>query len=816
MMAQLLLAALVAGSGVASAQSQSQARNEDQKWRVALAEKERIIQQNIYERHDIEGTYVPMVPIPPDFTTTGNNGDMHTSSWTGCYILSAGFRLGWARERGTAADVEAALDHGGKILGGITMLSRISGTPGLLARYVVYGHGMGPEERGVSNERNWWIQGKPPYEHFRYRSHPSHHNYHHMLRGLATYYHFLTRDNPNPSPRFRAQIDSVKALVGEMMNFAYKSHDMVLYREDGSVSAQQLLWGRRETRPSTRALMATNTLTWAYWITGDRWYKQKFDELVREFSYRTAGEVPPDQWQIGRGGMRTPDWDDTEHILASIWVTSQIETDQQLKDFYRMAASNIFASKRYAKRSPYNYFYAATAGDRDGADLPGALETLRLFPSDWTLYPIMNSIRTDIPLDPRSDTEGYGNVTGREGVGSILPFNEQRYDNAYTWKNEPHGLDGYLAREITSMAVSGEDPYVWFVTDAGGALYLSRDGGKTFETHDVPPGASVRSVTFAARKNRVAVIATNKGLYRTQSGGYHGGWHHVTVGADTGAVQVMVDPDNPNVVWAVMSDGVYRSEDLGIEEVGKAWEKVSRPFPDRETGQRVVWGARPGAAAVIYATSGGRLYRHAVGATKWTLLRPDMEDYHHIPSYHEIAPSPADPNMALVRMNLNVWGMDWPLVVRTLDGQTMKVTGWTVERYSVPSEGSGLDGAPVNSVAFDPQSPRTIYAGGGKGFYRSTDNGLTWQLSNAGLRIPLVYRVFAPKELPGKLYVSTPAGVHLSTDGGRTWNSPFLVLNGPGVRRADRGGMGYLVAYWPARYFGFVSDEEANRPPEQW
>jgi len=94
--------------------------------------------------------------------------------------------------------------------------------------------------------------------------------------------------------------------------------------------------------------------------------------------------------------------------------------------------------------------------------------------------------------------------------------------------------------------------------------------------------------------------------------------------------------------------------------------------------------------------------------------------------------------------------------------------------------------------------------------------GARWQLSNNGLRIPYVYKVHAPRETPGKIFASTPAGLHVSVDRGATWSSPILVLNGPGVDRLDRGGMGYLVAYWAGRYFGFVTDEQVASAPDTW
>ncbi|MCC6585294.1 MAG: hypothetical protein IT168_01130 [Bryobacterales bacterium] len=783
--------------------AQSQATNDIQKWRMPLAEKAEKIQRNILEIHDVEGTYVPTVPLPPDHTVSGRNGDMHTSSWTGCYLMGIAFRLGWARKSGTRQDVDSALELGGRILDGITMLSRISGTPGMLARYVVRGHGVGPEERTFDNARNWWFQGKGRYQDFRYRSHPSHHNYHHVLRGLAHYYYFLTKDNPTPAAREKAQIELTRTLVNELMEFAYKKNNMVLIREDGSVSAQQLLTGVMEGRPSTRALMATNCLKFAYWITSDGWYRERYEELVERFKYRSAGVIPPDQWQGSTLGLHTPDHDDTEHTLPSLWLVSQLEQEPKLRAFYKMAIAQIFSSKRDHKRTPFNFFYAAATGDTTGADMAGALETLRLFPSDWTMLPIMNSIRNDIKTVQRE--------SGRESA-SVLPFNQQPYDNAYTWKANPFQLDRYQAREIVSLSISAEDPYVWLLCDARGTLYRSYDGGKTFQVHPQPPGSRVHSVTFASNRSRVAVIATDTGVYWTQQGGYEGTWQKASLGAGgESARRVMLDPVNRNVVWAIAPSGVYRSEDLGLEGVGKVWQKASRPFPgERDT----VYGVGLGRRNMIYATSRGKIYRHEVGASSWTLTPRDTEEYHMIPEFRDAVVSPSNSDNVFFLLSVDVWGQSWPVVLHSSDAAgTLAVTGLKLPRAYLPSKGSGLENVRMHKIAIDPRRDDTIYGASDKGFCRSSDGGMTWEVLNKGLRIPYAYQVFAPAESPGKLYLSTPAGLHLSTDSGATWSKPIVVLNGLDTRPTDRGGMEYLVAYWPGRYFGFIDDKEARRVP---
>jgi hypothetical protein len=564
--------------------------------------------------------------------------------------------------------------------------------------------------------------------------------------------------------------------------------------------------------------MATNCLKFAHWITGDDWYREKYEEWVDWFGYREVGYWPPEKWQAHYGRTHPPDHDDTEHTMASLWMIFQIEEDEVLTKFYRMAAESIFESKRVEKRSPFNYYYASITGDLEGADLPGALETLQMYPSVTLTYPLMNCIRTDIEI-PRIPRWGRADRRGRV----LLPFNDQPLDNAYDWKGDPYVLDRWLSREITSLALSDEDPEVWYLCDSSGTLYQSLDGGASFRVSDFHQNARVRDITFAGGKNRICLLATDRGIFRTDTGGYLNRWQKIEVGpGDPPARRVICDPLDSNVAWAVMDDGVYRSVDLGMEEVGKAWKSVTGPMPasikavpGRQVN-RIVYGLALGEKPVVYAALGGRLHRREVGA-EWEMSPVDAEDYHVIPNYRSIVPSIWDPNALAMLLTLNVWGRDMPLTLKSEDGgKSIRATGWKLPSSRFPSGGTGLEGTSLSSVAFESDSAGILYGASSRGFHRSTDGGENWELSNDGLRIPLVYGVFAPRQSPGRIYSSTPAGLQMSTDGGNTWEPPILVLNGPGVDRAERGGLGYLCGYWPGRYFGYITDEQSSASPQSW
>ena len=789
----LLIGALLGAS--AAGPSQSQASDAEQRWRLPLEQKMRVIQRDISARHLVEGCYVPTVTIPGDggpvdHTTTGRTGDMHSSSWTGCYLLGQAFRYGWARQHGSQADVDRAFDLASEAVHGLDVLTHVSGKPGLLARKVVYGHGLATEERYGLNERNEWHQGVSEYSNLRFRGHPSHHNYHHVLRGLAIWYYFLQKDNPDPAPREQAQLDKVRSIYTEMMDYGYKAHDMTLMTVDGRYSAS-LARRPRSGRISTGGIMATNCLKFGYWITGDKWYRDKYDEIVEQAEYKQAARWGQEKWR----GQRPASNDDTEHTMPSLWLVLKLEEDPELRAFYRKAVTWLFENKKDLKRSPFNYFYAEVSQDLQGADLPGALETLQLYPSVTVLLPLMNSIRTDLD-------------TARNAAG-VLPFNDQPLDNSYDWKGDPFRLDSYLAQPIAALAVSDEDPMVWFIGHRNGALYQSLDGGQSLMAVGFRQNAAVRDVTFAGNKNRIAVLATSRGIFSTSTGGGSGNNWQLAQAGD--ARRVMVDTRNPNVVWAVMRDGVYRSVDFGMEEVGKAWERVSGPMP---AGGDIVYGLTTSATPTMYAAIGGRTYRRGVDDSEWTMSPVDTEDYHVIPEFQQIAISPQDPKTVLFLLNLKVWGRERTVVLRTRDGgKTLTIVGIESRRRTIPSEGSGLDGTEITALTIDPNNAGTVYGTSPKGVYRSNDGGTTWAQCNTGLRIPYAFRVFAPKQLPGKVFVSTPAGLHVSEDGGDSWSTPLLRA---GVDKYERGGLGYLTGYWPGRYFGFITEEQANASPEDW
>jgi photosystem II stability/assembly factor-like uncharacterized protein len=120
----------------------------------------------------------------------------------------------------------------------------------------------------------------------------------------------------------------------------------------------------------------------------------------------------------------------------------------------------------------------------------------------------------------------------------------------------------------------------------------------------------------------------------------------------------------------------------------------------------------------------------------------------------------------------------------TLEGGVSKSTdgGRTWRAVNV-----GLDAARVDALAIDPQSQRIIYAATGLGVFKSVDGGHRWRATNTGLADilrtdPLSHRVVEgfvyvlaiDRQHPKTVYAGTGRGLFKSADGGRSWRPAGL------------------------------------------
>ncbi|HZF12739.1 MAG TPA: hypothetical protein VFE33_28455 [Thermoanaerobaculia bacterium] len=84
----------------------------------------------------------------------------------------------------------------------------------------------------------------------------------------------------------------------------------------------------------------------------------------------------------------------------------------------------------------------------------------------------------------------------------------------------------------------------------------------------------------------------------------------------------------------------------------------------------------------------------------------------------------------------------------------------------------GPNGGPVYTLAIDPVTPTTLYAGTNGGVFKSVDGGASWTLASRGLGNHLVVALTLDPHQPTHLFAVTELGlVFRSTDGAATWQT---------------------------------------------
>ncbi|MCF6287018.1 MAG: hypothetical protein L3K26_17805, partial [Candidatus Hydrogenedentes bacterium] len=677
--------------------------------------------------------------------------------------------------------------------------------PGYLARGIALGHGISYEERSGANTRDLWAQGVGEYKHLRYRGGPSHHNYDQVFRGLGLYY-FIAADD--------AQKEAIRAIVSDMSDWAHLAHDMRVMLVDGKHESTVLIGGWRgmdgRTEPSGGSLMATTGLKIAYTITGNEKVEALYEQWVDTLGYRDEARTAKPIMGAGRGN-----YDDTDHLLGDLYILNLIEKDPDLLRFYRKCVKDSWEVHKTEKMAWFNYVYGAVLGV-EYSDPEGSLWNLQTFPTCRIFQPQMNSIRTDIEFTTHN---------GRKEALHPLPVYERSSDNEYEWKGSPFALDGWLSRIVSVVEVSPIDPYVQYASDTSGGAYISLDRGELWNTMSgLPP---VKNFLFSPDYQRIAFAATDSGVYRTMNGGRS--WSRVT---PKPATRLILDPRNAHVLYAVGSQGVSRSVDLGEQKIATVWKELTNP--DVAGGAAFAVDVR-GDEAMLYRLAEDGLYTRSESDTEWAApprplrtwgfgsfspvggrplwLRVDATKKDRLFSALTVGYGRQSHTIITVSDDN---GETWIPIVRDLaplfTWASETKAGADLTEEELRAQMALSQQFPITDIRVDGTDTNRWYGLMSSGIAITEDAGVTWRVSNVGFDIPVLNSLSAPRS-SDSLYVGTPAGLYISRDRGETWEDTSLILQFEGTQREEISGAGYLTAYWMGRYHNFITEKIAA---EEW
>ena len=490
-----------------------------------LIEKARHLQQDLIDRHLIEGLYVSIVPArswaPKLSHTVDEPGNViHAGVWTGRYLAGVGYQYAVTKD-------PKVRQHGGELLRGLRRLQEVTGKPGLLARGYVKGHGPVEDWERDGRDSREWHQGQGKYADYRWYGDVSVDNFNAVLYGYAIYYDLAADESQKQIIAYDVDrlmthlldnqcriidVDGEVTLYGHVGIDPDPSRDEYYKKVYASRLALFKVAPEAPWKPALRSsLMLLPDLLIAHRITGKDRYIDLYKKVVARFKDNPDYMRDTGPYSLER--LARTNHSSEGQAYEALYNLIRHEKDPELLAKYRGWVRDLWDMNWMEGNSLFSYMTATLVPK----DLPHreeslrlALDTLRLYPVDRVFKPVMNSLRKDIEPNPH----------GKNLSAKPLPISQRPLDNEYTWKGNPYQLDGWLKPSLVAFETSCDDPQVaWFV-DSAGRIFMTRDGWSTWR--DVSSGlmgARVRSIRPSPARTFVLHAETDKGVFISRDGG---------------------------------------------------------------------------------------------------------------------------------------------------------------------------------------------------------------------------------------------------------------------------------------------------------
>jgi photosystem II stability/assembly factor-like uncharacterized protein len=352
----------------------------------------------------------------------------------------------------------------------------------------------------------------------------------------------------------------------------------------------------------------------------------------------------------------------------------------------------------------------------------------------------------DIAVDPRR-TSTYYVAAASGGV----------------WKTVNSGttfepiFDGEGSYSIGCVTIDPNDSLVIWVgtgennsqrsVSYGDGVYRSADGGRHWQNLGLKSSEHIARIVVDPRNSDVVYVAAqgplwaaggDRGLYKTADGGKT--WKRVlTISDNTGVTDLVMDPRNPDVlyaaayqrrrhVWTLIDGGpesaIYKSHDAGA-----TWQKLTNGLPKEDLG-RIGLAVAPTDPDVVYATieaarGGSGFYRSRDAGVNWekrgSTVASSPQYYQHI----VVDPKAAD----------RVYLLDTFNKVSDDGGKTFRPLGEASKHVD------------NHALWIDPANTDHLRATCDGGVYETWDRAATWQWK-ANLPLAQLYRGDVDYALP--------------------------------------------------------------------
>jgi photosystem II stability/assembly factor-like uncharacterized protein len=347
-------------------------------------------------------------------------------------------------------------------------------------------------------------------------------------------------------------------------------------------------------------------------------------------------------------------------------------------------------------------------------------------------------------------------------------------------------FDSLAVLTIGDIAIDPQNPDVVYVGTGeangghnnfpGGGVFKSTNAGVTWQFLGLEQTTSIGRVLVHPTNSDIVYLAAvgsyfspnpERGVYKSTDGG--NSWNKsLFISDSTGAIDIIMDPTNPDKMMATM------------------WERVRRPN-----------------ASHLYGPSSG-IYKTSDGGNNWELIPASAG-----------LPNPNTQNVGRIGLAISRSNPDIVLALYT-DGYQIislfRTANFGINWEDIDPDNELQNGASTFSwyfgqVRVHPTNPDIVYVMD-VAFMRSTNGGTTW---------PIIYGYGGPGQLhvdhhalafhptnPSFIINGNDGGINISTDGGVGWSNPAQI---PATQFYEIG----LDASNPLAAYGGTQDNGTNR-----
>jgi photosystem II stability/assembly factor-like uncharacterized protein len=338
------------------------------------------------------------------------------------------------------------------------------------------------------------------------------------------------------------------------------------------------------------------------------------------------------------------------------------------------------------------------------------------------------------------------------------------------WKTTNNGttftpvFDTYGTHSVGALALAPSNPDILYVgtgeannrqsSSFGEGVYKSVDGGETFSHVGLRETQSVARIVVHPDDPGVVWVAANghlfgpnpeRGVFKSSDGG--GTWDKVLyVDENTGATDLVIDPSNPNTLFAAMFEhqrtaccfvgggpgsGIWRSNDGG-----DSWTRVEESGLPRGTMGRIALAMTPADPNVVYAQI------EVAADREEPLSDEEREEWERLDDVDSLPPDP-----------------EWSGVWRSAD----KGASWEFR--------SNQNGRPMyfSQIRVSPTDPDLVYVVDQR-VWKSRDGGRTFERLNGYGHVDQ-HAFWIDPSNHDHLIIGNDGAVDVSWDQGETWES---------------------------------------------